>query len=82
MHKEAKKSMSCRGSRAWTSVRHSGTEHKHPQVYRAQGVDMLRKTEVQKIKSIRSLQFERYGLLCVLGSIFCSSPTQKCLSSS
>jgi hypothetical protein len=66
--------------------------HKHPRatvgqstdirVYRAQGTYLLRKLKFRRSNPSGQLQFERYGLLCMLGSIFCSSPTHKCLSSS
>ena len=82
MHREAKKSASCKGSRAQTSANHSGTKREHPQVYISHGVDLLRKLNFRRSNPSDQLHFKMYGLLCMLGSIFCSSPAQQCLSSS
>jgi hypothetical protein len=81
MHREAKKSMSYREV-GRTSKSHNGTKHKHPQVYKEQGMDLLRKLKFKRSNPLGQLQFERYGLLCVLGFIFFSSLAHKCLSSS
>ena len=56
--------------------------HVNPWVYREHNKIMLRKTNLRRSNPSGHLQVERYGLLCMLRSILCGSPTKKCLISS